>query len=108
MSALEVWLAIAGMTVVTALTRAFFLLRGGPVELPPRMQRALRYGPVAAFAAVVVPEVASRDGALSFALSNHPLYASLLGLAWFLWRRSMVETIVVGMAAFNVLRMWFA
>ena len=107
MSAAEVWLALAGMTLVTLATRAFFLFGSKPAELPARLQRALRYAPAAALAAVVVPDVTSSGGVLTVALSNHPLYASLLGLIWYLWRRSMIETIVVGMAAFNLLRLVF-
>jgi branched-subunit amino acid transport protein len=44
------------------------------------------------------------DG-LSFALSNHEFYATLAGLGWFLWRRSMLGTIVVGMLMFTFLRL---
>ena len=43
---------------------------------------------------------------LSIAFSNHALYASLCGLAWFLWRRGMLGTIVVGMIVFTVLRLF--
>ncbi|HEV7832389.1 MAG TPA: AzlD domain-containing protein, partial [Caballeronia sp.] len=34
------------------------------------------------------------------------LYASLCGLAWFLWRRGMLGTIVVGMIVFTGLRLF--
>ncbi|MEK7927454.1 AzlD domain-containing protein, partial [Burkholderia contaminans] len=33
--------------------------------------------------------------------------AALAGLGWFLWRRSMLGTIVVGMLVFTVLRLVF-
>lgn len=104
MSTLQIWLVVAGMTLVTALTRAFFLLGGERAVLPERVQRALRYAPAAALAAVVVPEVLETPHGVSFALSNQPLYGTLAGLAWFLWRRSMLGTIVVGMVVFTVLR----
>lgn len=106
MSATQIWLAIIGMTLVTAATRAFFLLGGERAVLPERVQRALRYAPAAALVAVVLPDVLQTPHGLSFALSNHALYGTLAGLAWFLWRRSMLGTIVVGMIAYTLLRLW--
>jgi branched-subunit amino acid transport protein len=101
------WLVIAGMTVVTAITRALFLLGGERTVLPERAQRALRYAPAAALAAVVLPDVLETSEGLSFALSNHEFYATVAGLGWFLWRRSMLGTIVTGMLAFTALRLLF-
>jgi branched-subunit amino acid transport protein len=106
MSATQIWLAIIGMTLVTAATRAFFLLGGERAVLPQRVQRALRYAPAAALVAVVLPDVLETPHGLSFALSNHAFYGTLAGLGWFLWRRSMLGTIVVGMIAYTVLRVW--
>ncbi|WP_114809195.1 AzlD domain-containing protein [Paraburkholderia kururiensis] len=107
MSATQMWWVIAGMTVVTAVTRALFLLGGERTVLPERAQRALRYAPAAALAAVVLPDVLETSEGLSFALSNHEFYATVAGLAWFLWRRSMLGTIVTGMLAFTALRLLF-
>ncbi|WP_042299535.1 AzlD domain-containing protein [Paraburkholderia kururiensis] len=107
MSATQMWLVIAGMTVVTAVTRALFLLGGERTVLPERAQRALRYAPAAALAAVVLPDVLETSEGLSFALSNHEFYATVAGLAWFLWRRSMLGTIITGMLAFTALRLLF-
>mgnify|MGYP001083889958 CR=1 FL=1 len=105
MTSVEVWLAILGMTVVTAVTRAMFLIGGERTVLPARVQRMLRYAPAAALAAVVLPDVLGTPEGLSFAPSNHEFYAALAGLGWFLWRRTMLGTIVVGMIVFTVLRL---
>lgn len=105
MSTVQIWSVIGGMTLVTALTRAFFLLGGERAVLPDRVQRALRYAPAAALVAVVLPDVLETPGGISFALSNHPLYGTLAGLAWCLWRRGMVGTIVVGMLVSTLLRL---
>ena len=74
--------------------------------LPERVQRALRYAPAAALVAVVLPDVLQTPQGLSFALSNHAFYGTVAGLAWFLWRRGMLGTIVVGMLAYPALRFW--
>lgn len=83
MSATEIWIVIVGMTIVTAVTRALFLIGGERTVLPERAQRALRYAPAAALVAVVLPDVLETPAGLSFALSNHPFYAALAGLGWF-------------------------
>ncbi|HVE11310.1 MAG TPA: AzlD domain-containing protein [Paraburkholderia sp.] len=105
MTTLQIWLAILGMTLVTALTRAMFLLGGERTVLPERLQRMLRYAPAAALIAVVLPDVLVTEDGVSFALSNHDFYATLAGLVWFLLRRNMVQTIVVGMLVFTALRL---
>ncbi|MEC5404940.1 AzlD domain-containing protein [Paraburkholderia sp. MPAMCS5] len=105
MTSTEIWLAILGMTFVTALTRAMFLIGGERTVLPARVQRMLRYAPAAALAAVVLPDVLGTPEGLSFAPSNHEFYATLAGLAWLLWRRTMLGTIVVGMLVFTLLRL---
>ena len=106
MTSTQIWLAIFGMTFVTAVTRALFLIGGERTVLPARVQKMLRYAPAAALAAVVLPDVLATPDGLSFAPSNHEFYAALAGLAWFLWRRSMVGTIVVGMIVFTLLRVF--
>src|SRR5580698_10493908 len=90
--------------VLIALSRALFLIGGERTVLPERVQRMLRYAPAAALAAVVLPDVLVTPDGLSFGLSNHEFYASVAGLGWYLWRRSMVSTIVVGMVVFTILR----
>ncbi|MCC8403579.1 AzlD domain-containing protein [Paraburkholderia sp. MMS20-SJTN17] len=106
MTSTQIWLAIFGMTFVTALTRAMFLIGGERTVLPARVQKMLRYAPAAALAAVVVPEVLTTPAGLSFATSNHELYATLAALGWFLWRRTMLGTIVTGMVVFSLMRVF--
>jgi len=105
MTSVEVWLTILGMTLVTAVTRAMFLIGGERTVLPARVQRMLRYAPAAALAPVVLPDVLGTPEGLSFAPSNHDFYAALAGLGWFLWRRTMLGTIIVGMVVFTFLRL---
>ena len=107
MTRTQIGIAIFGMMFVTALTRALFLIGGERTVLPERVQRMLRYAPAAALAAVVLPDVLATPDGLSFGLSNHDFYGTLAGLGWFLWRRTMLGTIVVGMVTFTILRLVF-
>ncbi|CAH2769882.1 MAG: Branched-chain amino acid transport protein AzlC [uncultured Caballeronia sp.] len=95
MSAAQVWLAIAGMALITGITRPLFLMGGERMILPERVRRAQR-----------LPDLLTTPNGLSSAFSNHALYASLCGLAWFLWRRGMLGTIVVSMMVFTALRLF--
>ncbi len=106
MSTQAVWILIIGMTAVTSVTRAVFLFAGERVNLPERVQRALRYAPAAALAAVVISDVLWWHNQLSFSWRNYQLVAATAGLLWFVWRRSMIETIGVVMLTFTVLRLW--
>lgn len=91
---------IAGLACMTVLTRCFFFILDRPWSLPGWAHRALNYAPVAALAAVVVPEVVMTDGQLAGTWQDARLYAAALGVAVFFWRRSVLATLLVGMAVY--------
>ena len=100
MSEAETLAAIVGMTVLTVVTRSFFFLSNRAWALPAWVGRGLQYAPVAALAAVIAPEVLVVDGHLLDTAQDARLYAAAAGLAWYLWRRGVLGTIVVGMAVY--------
>ncbi|AKJ70205.1 hypothetical protein PATSB16_03220 [Pandoraea thiooxydans] len=106
MSAWEVWLAIVAMMVVTILLRSGFLLAGERVVLPARVQRALRYAPAAALAAIVVPDTLLWHSHFAFSVGNPQLVSGVFAVAWYAWRRNMLEMILLGMAVFTVARLY--
>lgn len=81
-SSWTVWLTLAAIALVTLLPRASFIVLGSRVPLPSLVQRALRYAPAAALAAVVAPDLLIAHGAVSFL--NPKLGAGLvvLAVAW--------------------------
>jgi branched-subunit amino acid transport protein len=90
-------LAVAGL--VTFATRLSFIALLGRVEVPPLLTRALRFVPAAVLSAIIVPELAVRDGVPDLSAGNPRLLAGLLAAA-VAWRtRSVVVTIAAGMAA---------
>lgn len=93
-------LTILGLAVVTVLTRSFFFLSSKPWTLPVWAQRGLHYAPIAALAAVIVPEIVMTQGALISTWRDARVFAALAGAAWFFWRRSVLGTIVAGMAVY--------
>lgn len=107
MNGLGFWhtvLAIVGLAGVTALTRAFFMLPDRELPLPAWARRALRYAPLAALTAIVVPEIVLTQGHLVATLADARLIGTAAALAWFFWRRGILGTIVTGMAVFLPLR----
>ena len=91
---------IVGLAGVSVLTRCFFFILDRPWGLPPWAHRALHYAPVAALAAVVVPEVVLSQGHLVSTLLDARLFATAAGAACYSWRKSVLDTIVVGMAVY--------
>jgi branched-subunit amino acid transport protein len=89
---------------VTILTRGAFLLGGEAIVLPDIVQRALRCAPAAALLALVVKRVLVTPSGIELGLSNPAPYAALAAAAWFLWRRSMLEAIVIGMLVDGLLQ----
>lgn len=88
------------MVVVTIVTRSFFFISSKPWHMPGWLQRGLHYAPIAALAAVVVPEIAMTQGHLISTWRDARLFAVLAGVAWFYWRRGILGTIVAGMAVY--------
>ncbi|HWL74579.1 MAG TPA: AzlD domain-containing protein, partial [Burkholderiaceae bacterium] len=68
MSDVEIWLVVAGLTLVTILMRSSFLMLGDYLPLPARVQHGLRYAPVCALVALVTPELFLTQGAFDFSI----------------------------------------
>lgn len=93
-------LVILGLTLVTVLARGFFLISSRPWSLPHWVQRGLQYAPIAALAAVVVPEVAMTQGHLIGTWQDARLFSAVAGAAAYFWRKDVLVTIVAGMAVY--------
>jgi len=98
----ELWTlaTIVGMTAMTVLTRSFFFISKRPWKLPHWAERGLQYAPVAALAAVIAPEVLISNGHFIATWQDARLFAALAGIAWYRWKRSVLGTIVAGMAVY--------
>jgi branched-subunit amino acid transport protein len=91
---------IIGLALVTVVTRSFFFFSSKPWHLPGWAERGLHYAPIAALAAVVVPEVVMTQGQLIANLKDARLYAVAAGVLWFYWRKGVLGTIVLGMSVY--------
>ena len=90
-------LMIAGMALVTFAVRYPVLALVGKIDLPEPVLRALRFVPPTILAAIIVPDILLKDGALYIAADNSYLVAGIVtGLV--AWRsKNLLLTIVLGM-----------
>jgi branched-subunit amino acid transport protein len=95
---------IAGLTIVTVITRSLFFISSKPWHLPRWAQRGLQYAPIAALAAVIVPEMVMTQGHFISTWQDARLFAVVAGASWFFWRKgagqAVLGTILVGMAVY--------
>jgi branched-subunit amino acid transport protein len=102
MNGTDLWslAVIAGLAVVTVVTRSFFFLSNKPWHLPHWAQRGLQYAPIAALSAVVVPEIVMSQGQLITTWQDARLFAAAAGALIYVAKRNVLLTIVGGMAVY--------
>jgi branched-subunit amino acid transport protein len=105
MSTWEALLTIAGLGLITLLTRSFFLLPERELHMPGLIKRGLKYAPLAALAAVIAPEVLMTHGELIDTWRDARIFGLGAAMAYYFWRRDILGTILTGMALYLPLRL---
>jgi branched-subunit amino acid transport protein len=105
MNGSESALAIAGLALVTLVTRGFFLFPEREVPIPKWLKRSLKVAPLAALTAVVVPEIVMTQGHLIATWQDARLAAALAATLCYLWRPGVLGPLLAGMLAFLPLRL---
>jgi branched-subunit amino acid transport protein len=92
------WLLIVALALVTLGMRISFIATLKPHAIPPFVREVLAYVAPAVLAAIVVPPILIRDGVLDVGLDSPRMVAGIaaFAIAWF--TRSVVGTVVGGMA----------
>ncbi len=91
---------ILGLAVVTVITRSFFFISRRDFHLPHWAQRGLQYAPIAALAAVIVPELVMTQGQLISTWQDARLYGAVAGAAAFYFTRNTLACIALGMLVY--------
>ena len=98
------FLTIVLMAGITVITRSFFFISDAPWTPPSWAQRGMQDAPIAALAAVVLPEILMTRGIFIQSLADARIYGAIAGAAYFFWRRgsgqAVLGTIVVGMLVY--------
>jgi branched-subunit amino acid transport protein len=98
--------AFGGLAATTLATRGSFFMLPASVQLPARLEQALRYAPACALTAIIIPGVLTRGGHAFVSVHNYKLIAVAVAIGVFLRVRNMMVTMVVGMVVFTVLRLY--
>ena len=105
MNAFETVLTIAGLVLITLGTRGFFILPERELPMPEWLREGLRYAPIGALVAVIAPELVMTQGRLIGTWMDARLFGAAAATAWFVWRRDMLGTIIVGTGVMLIFRM---
>lgn len=94
-------LTVLGLTVVTIVSRAFFFISERSPTLPEWVERGLRYAPIAALSAVVIPEIVMTNGHLIDTWRDARLFAAVAGVGYFfLVKKGVLGVIFAGLAVY--------
>jgi branched-subunit amino acid transport protein len=102
---------IIGLTVVTFVSRSFFILLGNRIKVSDWALEAIRYAPLAALIAILAPEIFLPLGASSvmeFNLKLPNIWGGIAAMIAFYFSKKMIPTLVIGMAVYTAARFWFA
>jgi branched-subunit amino acid transport protein len=108
LSSFEIWAVILGLTLITFITRGFFLLVGERMELSETLQNALKYAPAAALVAIIAPEMFFSQASSDMEISSPYFWGGICSIIAFWISKSMLLTIILGMLAFTAVRLVLA
>lgn len=96
------WLLFVLIGLATILPRSSFIVLAGRARLPSWLQRALRYAPAAALAAIITPDLLVAGGSVQPA--NPRLLAAILVVGVVCWSKNPWLPFIVGMGALLLMR----
>ena len=99
------WPLLIALGLATTLPRASFIVLGNRVVLPSVVQRALRYAPAAALAAIIAPDIFLVQGTVQ--LFTPKLGAALGVIAIVSVWKNPWAPFIVGMGVLYTLRLLF-
>ena len=104
---MQEWLLIGGMAVLTFGPRYLPFALAGRLKIPPLVNSALSYVPIAVLTAIIAQASLMRDGELALSLANHHLVAAIVAVVAAVLTRHLLLTVVVGLVAFGLARWLF-
>ncbi len=100
----EIFLLIAGMAVVTFITRFAFIVLFRRAHFSERLYRWLRFIPIAILSALIAPTILMPQGFLNLSFHNSYLLAGIASVGVALKTRNIIFTVAIGMTMILLLR----
>lgn len=103
----DLWLAFFGLIIITFISRGLFLLLGDKFHISESIHEFLRYAPTAALIAIILPEIIFTKNTAHFYELNvwsPQLFGGIAAVIGFLFTKSMLATIFIGMTFFTAAR----
>ena len=100
------WLLIAAMTVLTFTPRYLPFGLAGKVKIPPILERALTFVPIAVLSSIITQSSLFSEGELALNLANHHLFAAMAAFVSALISKRLFLIVIVGLIAFLIAK-WF-
>lgn len=97
---LDIWLLFLILGIVTVALRLSFVLLVGQREMPPLLQRSLRFVPASVITALVVPEIVYQGQTFNLWVNNPRLLPGLAAALAAWYSRSIILTLVMGMGCY--------
>jgi branched-subunit amino acid transport protein len=100
------WAAIVCIGILTYLLRLSFIVLFANANVPTVVQRFLRFVPITALTAIIVPEFISRGATIDISIFNPRLLAGIVAIL-VAWRtKNILLTILAGMVALWLLQIF--
>jgi branched-subunit amino acid transport protein len=97
---LYIWIGIIGLMGATAISRTLLILWARDFQLPHRLQRALRFAPMAAIAAIIAPSVLLDAELGLVGLLDPKILGAVAGIVVGWLSKQMVACIGLGMLVY--------
>jgi branched-subunit amino acid transport protein len=101
---MNVWLVLLFGGLITYAIRLSFIVLLERWQMPPIVQRALRFVPPAVLSAIIFPEMLMQGGSFNLGLSNLRLIAGVLAVLVAWKTKNALITVGVGMTVLLVLQ----
>lgn len=99
------YLLIGGMVLVTFLPRYLPILLAGKIKVPPLLEEALGFVPIAVLTAIIVQTALYRDGILALSIGNPHIIAVVAAFVTALIWKRLFLTIAIGLVVYALARL---
>ena len=96
------WILIIAMMLVTFIPRYLPIALAGKFKIPPVLQQALNFVPIAVLTAIIAQASFIHDGKLHVSWNNHYLYGLVVAVITAWVTKHTFLTIVTGLIAYAI------